>query len=81
MAISIAAGLMSLVALLSSVAASAAQAPLIFPLRSGAKGPHPGKTVPIGARRPMAPVGNLRVVRPLGGNRPAAKTILTKRPG
>jgi hypothetical protein len=80
-AVSIATGLIAIVVLFSSVAASAAQAPLIFPLKSGAKGPHPGKTVTTGAQRPVAPIGGLRVVKPLGGTRPPAKTILAKRPG
>ena len=77
----IAAGLMAVVTVFSSVAASAAQAPLIFPLKSSAKGPHPGQTVTTGPRRTVPPIGKLRVVKPLGGTRPPAKTILAKRPG
>jgi hypothetical protein len=80
-AVSIAAGLMAILGVFSSVAASAAQAPLIFPLKSSAKSPHPGKTVTTGPRGTVAPIGNLRVVKPLGGTRPPAKTILSKRPG
>jgi hypothetical protein len=72
---------MAVIAVLSSVAASAAQAPLIFPLKSSAKGPHPGQTVTTGPRRAVPPIGNLRLVKPLGGTRPPAKTILAKRPG
>jgi hypothetical protein len=68
---------MALLATLTPVAATAAQAPLIFPLN---KGRHPGKTVTTGVQRPVAPIGNLRVVKPLGGTRPPAKTILAKRP-
>jgi hypothetical protein len=63
---------------LTPVAATAAQAPLIFPLN---KGRQPGKTVTAGARHTVAPIGNLRLVKPLGGTRPPAKTILAKRPG
>jgi ABC-type Co2+ transport system permease subunit len=80
-AVSMAAGLIAIVGVFASVAASAAQAPLIFPLKSGAKGPHPGKTVTTAVQRPVAPIGGLRVVQPLGGTRPPAKTILAKRPG
>jgi hypothetical protein len=79
-AVSIAAGLMAIVAVLASITASAASAPLIFPLKSGAKGPHPGQTVATGPRRAVPPIGNLRVVKPLGGTRPPAKTIFAKRP-
>lgn len=63
---------------LTPVAATAAQAPLIFPLN---KGRQPGKTVTAGTRRTIAPIGNRRVIKPLGGTRPPAKTILAKRPG
>jgi hypothetical protein len=63
---------------LAPVAATAAQAPLIFPLN---KGRHPGTTVTTGPRRTVTPIGSLRVVKPLGGTRPPAKTILAKRPG
>lgn len=79
--VSVAAALMAIGAGFASVAASAAQAPLIFPLKSGAKGPHPGRTVTNGVQHPVAPIGGLRVVKPLAGTRPPAKTILAKRPG
>jgi hypothetical protein len=75
--VSIATGLMVIVGVLSSAAASAAQSPLIFPLN---KGRQPGKTVTTAPHRTIAPIGNLRVVKPLGGTRPPAKTILAKRP-
>jgi len=68
----------ALLGTLSPAAANAAQAPLIFPL---SKARHPGKTVSSGPRRTVAPIGSLRVVKPLGGSRPPAKTILAKRPG
>jgi hypothetical protein len=75
-ALSVTLGL-ALLATLTPVAATAAQAPLIFPL---SKGRHPGKTVTSSVQRPVSPIGNLRVVKPLGGTRPPAKTILAKRP-
>jgi hypothetical protein len=70
--------IVALLCTLSPVAATAAQAPLIFPLN---KGRQPGKTVTAGAKHTVAPLGNRRVVKPLGGTRPPAKTILAKRPG
>jgi len=70
--------IVTLLGTLTPVAATAAQAPLIFPLN---KGRQPGKTVTVGTRHTVAPIGNRRVVRPLGGTRPPAKTILAKRPG
>jgi hypothetical protein len=79
--VSFAAGMMAILAAFQPLAGSAAQAPLIFPLKSSAKGPHPGKTVTTGPRRTVTPIGSLRAVKPLGGTRPPAKTILAKRPG
>ena len=70
--------IVALLGTLSPVAATGAQAPLIFPLD---KGRHPGKTVTTGPRRTVVPIGSQRVVKPLGGTRPPAKTILAKRPG
>lgn len=70
--------IVALTGTLTPVVATAAQAPLIFPLN---KGRQPGKTVTAGARQTVAPIGNRRVVKPLGGTRPPAKTILAKRPG
>jgi hypothetical protein len=69
--------IVALLGTLTPIAVTAAQAPLIFPL---SKGRHPGKTVTTGPRRTVAPVGNLRVVKPLGGTKSPAKTILAKRP-
>jgi hypothetical protein len=70
--------IVALLGTLVPVVATAAQAPLIFPLN---KGRQPGKTVTANTRRTIAPIGNLRTVKPLGGTRPPAKTILAKRPG
>lgn len=74
-AVSMAALVAGLIAMLASVAAAAAQAPLIFP-----KGAHIGRTVTGGSQRPVAPVGKLRVVKPVGGSKPPARTIFAKRP-
>jgi hypothetical protein len=70
--------IVALLGTLGPVAATAAPAPLIFPLN---KGRQPGKTVTANTRRTVAPIGNLRMVKPLAGTRPPAKTILAKRPG
>ena len=70
--------IVALLGTLVPVVATAAQAPLIFPLN---KGRQPGKTVTAGAKRTVAPLGNRRVIKPLAGTRPPAKTILAKRPG
>jgi hypothetical protein len=60
----------------------AAHAAWTFPrLDSAAKAKQAGTTVHPAVHQAVRPLGNhLRLVRPLGSNRPPPKTILAKRP-
>ena len=74
-----AAALIALV--IAAIASPAAHAAWTWPLSESAKARHSGKTVNTAAQHPVRPLGNhLRAVKPLGGTRPPAKTILAKRP-
>jgi|HubBroStandDraft_1064217.scaffolds.fasta_scaffold32604_4 hypothetical protein len=68
-------------ALLIAGAAQASSTGMVFPLSPNAKMRQSGKIIRSANQHQVAPLGNhLRVVKPLGGTRPPAKTILAKRP-
>jgi hypothetical protein len=68
-------------ALLIAGAAQASSTGMVFPLSPNAKMRHSGKIINSANQHQVAPLGShLRVVKPLGGTRPPAKTILAKRP-
>ncbi len=57
-----------------------AQAAGFWPFKSD-KGKHPAVTMHGAAQHQLKPLGNqLRLAKPIGGNRKPAKTILAKRP-
>jgi hypothetical protein len=62
--------------------AQAAPAASFWPFKSSeSKGKHAGVTLHGGAQHAVKPLGNqLRVVKPIAGNRKPPKTILAKRP-
>jgi hypothetical protein len=68
--------------LVAAMLSPAAHAAWVWPRNdSVAKTRQTGKTVHPAVQAAVRPLGNhLRTVRPLGGTRPPAKTILAKRP-
>ena len=71
------------VALIVATASPAAHAAFLFPRSDSAARAkqQPGRTVHPVLQHSVRPRGNhLREVKPLGGTRPPAKTILAKRP-
>ncbi len=69
--------MVALLGALTPLAATVAEASSIF---SASKDRHPARTITTGHAGAVAPRGNPRVVKPLGGNRRPARTILSKRP-
>ena len=74
------AGALSAAALLALVTPAAADA-MMWPLSKSEKERHAGRIVNSSVQHPVVPLGHhLREVKPIGANKPAAKTIYAKRP-
>ncbi len=56
-------------------------AAMVFPLSKSEQERHAGKIVNSAVQHPLPPLGHhLHQVKPIGANKPAAKTIYAKRP-